>query len=79
MVEATNRGDGEAFLDAFADDAVLDDWGRTFTGRSEIRLERAREISASRPASKPRARRPTVTESALASPSAARATTAAAR
>ncbi len=36
MIDATNRGDVESFLDAFADDAVLDDWGRTFTGRAEI-------------------------------------------
>jgi hypothetical protein len=36
MIDATNRGDDEAFLDAFADDAVIDDWGRTFTGRTEI-------------------------------------------
>ena len=36
MIEATNRADVEGFLDAFAADAVLDDWGRTFTGRSEI-------------------------------------------
>ena len=36
MLDATNRGDDVAFLDAFADDAVIDDWGRTFTGRDEI-------------------------------------------
>jgi|SRR6187200_612975 ketosteroid isomerase-like protein len=36
MIDATNSGDDAAFLDAFADDAVLDDWGRTFTGRDEI-------------------------------------------
>ena len=43
MLEATNRGDVEGFLDAFADDAVLDDWGRTFTGRDEIAGWNARE------------------------------------
>ena len=43
MFDATNRGDNEAFLDAFADDAVLDDWGRTFTGREEIAGWNARE------------------------------------
>jgi ketosteroid isomerase-like protein len=43
MVEATNRGDSRAFLDAFADDAVLDDWGRTFTGRAEIAVWNERE------------------------------------
>jgi ketosteroid isomerase-like protein len=36
MLDATNNGDNEAFLDAFAEDAVIDDWGRTFTGRTEI-------------------------------------------
>jgi ketosteroid isomerase-like protein len=36
MLDATNDGDNEAFLDAFAEDAVIDDWGRTFTGRTEI-------------------------------------------
>jgi hypothetical protein len=36
MFDATNRGDSASFLDAFADDAVVDDWGRTFTGRAEI-------------------------------------------
>ena len=36
MFEATNRGDSEGFLAAFADDAVLVDWGRVFTGKEEI-------------------------------------------
>ena len=36
LIDATNRGDSTAFLAAFADDAVLDDWGRTFTGHTEI-------------------------------------------
>ena len=36
MIDATNHADGEAFLAAFADDAVLTDWGRTFTGKAEI-------------------------------------------
>ncbi|MCS5733649.1 nuclear transport factor 2 family protein [Herbiconiux daphne] len=34
--EATNDGDRERFLNAFADDAVLDDWGRSFRGRDGI-------------------------------------------
>jgi hypothetical protein len=33
FVDATNRADSDAFLDAFTADATLDDWGRTFTGR----------------------------------------------
>jgi ketosteroid isomerase-like protein len=36
MFDATNRGDSDAFLDAFAPDGTVDDWGRTFTGRHEI-------------------------------------------
>lgn len=36
MIDATNRGDSQALLSAFADDAVLVDWGRTFAGKSEI-------------------------------------------
>jgi hypothetical protein len=36
MLDATNAGDSQAFLDAFADDATIEDWGRTFTGREEI-------------------------------------------
>jgi len=36
LFDATNRGDSEAFVDAFAADGVVDDWGRTFTGREQI-------------------------------------------
>ncbi|TJV04942.1 MAG: nuclear transport factor 2 family protein [Mesorhizobium sp.] len=36
FVEATNAGDTEAFLDTFADDAFLSDWGRDFHGREQI-------------------------------------------
>jgi ketosteroid isomerase-like protein len=43
LFDATNRGDSEAFLDAFADDATLEDWGRTFTGREAIAGWNARE------------------------------------
>ncbi|MGA1838722.1 nuclear transport factor 2 family protein [Herbiconiux sp. 11R-BC] len=34
--DATNARDTERFLAAFAPDAVLDDWGRSFTGREGI-------------------------------------------
>jgi uncharacterized protein (TIGR02246 family) len=34
--EATNDGDLERFAAAFADDGVIDDWGREFHGREEI-------------------------------------------
>jgi hypothetical protein len=43
LLDATNRGDSDAFLAAFADDAVLDDWGRTFTGDEEIAAWNVRE------------------------------------
>lgn len=36
FIDATNDGDAERFLDAFAPDATLDDWGRVFTGRDGI-------------------------------------------
>jgi hypothetical protein len=36
FIEATNRGDSEAFIDAFAEDAYLSDWGRVFHGRSGV-------------------------------------------
>ncbi len=36
VVEATNAGDAAAFVDAFTDDGVVDDWGRVFRGREEI-------------------------------------------
>ena len=37
MIEATNREDTQAFLDAFADDAVVDDFGRIFNGKAQIK------------------------------------------
>src|SRR3954462_4216736 len=36
FVEATNKGDTEAFLDTFSADASLTDWGRSFHGRAQI-------------------------------------------
>ena len=36
LVEATNAGDTARFLTAFTEDAVLDDWGRRFRGRTEL-------------------------------------------
>ena len=43
MFDATNAGDSDAFLAAFADDAVLVDWGRTFTGHEQIASWNANE------------------------------------
>ncbi|GAA5152470.1 hypothetical protein GCM10023321_21220 [Pseudonocardia eucalypti] len=36
FIDATNSGDSDAFLDAFTEDAVLDDWGRVFHGRDGV-------------------------------------------
>jgi hypothetical protein len=36
-VDAANRNDTGAFLDLFAGDGFVDDWGRTFAGREAIR------------------------------------------
>lgn len=37
FIEAVNRHDEQVFLDAFVGGGVVDDWGRTFTGRDEIK------------------------------------------
>jgi hypothetical protein len=37
VFDATNAGDTEAFLEAFAPDGVVDDWGRDFHGHEAIR------------------------------------------
>jgi len=36
MIDATNDADSARLLAAFADDAVLTDWGRTFSGKQAI-------------------------------------------
>lgn len=36
FVDATNAGDSAAFVAAFTEDAVLDDWGRAFHGRDGV-------------------------------------------
>lgn len=36
MVERTNAGDTPGFLDCFALDAFLSDWGRDFSGRDGV-------------------------------------------
>ena len=43
MFDATNAGDSDAFVAAFADDAVLIDWGREFHGPPEIARWNANE------------------------------------
>ena len=37
FVDATNVGDTERFVAAFADDAHVNDWGREFTGHDGVR------------------------------------------
>ena len=37
FVQATNAADSNEFVAAFAPDATLDDWGRTFVGHDGIR------------------------------------------
>ncbi|WP_232665183.1 nuclear transport factor 2 family protein [Pseudonocardia sp. TRM90224] len=36
FIDATNNGDSEAFVAAFTDDAVLDDWGRVVHGHEGV-------------------------------------------
>jgi hypothetical protein len=36
-LEAANAGNIEDFLNTFADDGAVDDWGRVFTGHAAIR------------------------------------------
>jgi ketosteroid isomerase-like protein len=43
MFDATNAEDSTAFVESFAEDAVLVDWGRTFTGHEEIATWNANE------------------------------------
>ncbi|MCF8606521.1 nuclear transport factor 2 family protein [Gordonia sp. HY442] len=37
FIETVNRHDEQGFLNAFAEDGFVDDWGRVFTGRDEIK------------------------------------------
>ena len=37
LLAAANSGDTEGFLDTFAPDGSVNDWGRVFTGRDEIK------------------------------------------
>lgn len=36
LLEAANAGDTEGFLNSFAADGFVNDWGRTFVGRDAI-------------------------------------------
>lgn len=37
FIDAVNRHDEQAFLDAFTPQGYVDDWGRKFSGRDEIK------------------------------------------
>jgi hypothetical protein len=37
MIDATNAGDSDAFVDSFTGDAYLEDWGRGFHGHEGVR------------------------------------------
>lgn len=37
FIDAVNAHDDQGFLDAFAADGTVDDWGREFTGRAAIK------------------------------------------
>lgn len=37
FIDATNRGDTEAFVAVFTDDAHVEDWGRVFRGQEGAR------------------------------------------
>jgi ketosteroid isomerase-like protein len=45
---AANANDTGAFLDCFTEDGVVDDWGREFRGREEIRGWSDREFIGAR-------------------------------
>ena len=47
-LQAANANDTEAFLAAFVNDGVVDDWGREFTGPVEIRSWSDREFIGKR-------------------------------
>jgi len=48
FLERVNAHDDEAFLDAFTSAGAVDDWGRTFTGREQIKAWSDREFIGSR-------------------------------
>lgn len=48
FLDAVNRHDACAFLDAFAPDGEVDDWGRVFSGRAAIKTWSDRHIDPDR-------------------------------
>lgn len=47
FIDRVNAHDDEAFLDAFTTDGIVDDWGRTFTGRDAIKAWSDKEFIGS--------------------------------
>lgn len=37
LLDAVDRGDSDAFAELFGTDGVVDDWGRVFVGRAQVR------------------------------------------
>ncbi|MFO7192473.1 MULTISPECIES: nuclear transport factor 2 family protein [Thermocrispum] len=48
FIDAVNAHDEEAFLNAFTDRGAVDDWGRVFTGRDEIKAWSDKEFIGAR-------------------------------
>ena len=48
FIAEVNNHDEQAFLDAFTPDGTVDDWGRTFTGREQIKTWSDKEFIGSR-------------------------------
>lgn len=48
FLERVNAHDEQGFLDAFTDNGAVDDWGRTFTGREQIKAWSDKEFIGSR-------------------------------
>lgn len=48
FIDAVNRHDEQAFLDAFPADGFVDDWGRVFTGREAIKTWSDKEFIGAR-------------------------------
>lgn len=47
FIAAVNRHDEAAFLDAFSEQGVVDDWGREFVGRDRIKAWSEKEFIGS--------------------------------
>lgn len=48
FINAVNRHDEDAFLDAFTADGVIDDWGRRFVGRAAMKRWSDKEFIGAR-------------------------------